>query len=357
VPNGSDCDLSDLERHFEEMTVTQQNIDALAQELRRLVKETDAYFEHVDAATQAGHAAESSSTHSFDRRIDADFIPDKDRNDLVPKLSADLGRLVLKIVEVSKATPLVSEVDHKDLRLALRRMLAALRICRYQHWETNVVTDEDRVVGVEPAGQVESPSTVSDSQREFHAAADEVGRILGLIFPSDTPVATALAQSQTPEIKRYRPNTAFIMMWISKDHPELDDVKDCMKEVFKRYGITAVRSDEIEHSGVITDRILHEIATSEFLIADLTGERPSVYYEVGYAHALGKRPILYRHEGTRLHFDLSVHNRPEYKNISDLREKLNARLAILTNRNAAEPDAGAAAAEKEGEVVPRSARI
>ena len=126
------------------MSVTQQDIDALRQELSRLAKEADSYFERVDAATQAEQAA-SPSTYSFDRRIDADFISDKDRNDLIPKLSADLGRLVLKIVEASKATPLVSEVDHKDLRLALRRMLAALRIYRYQHWETNVVQASERL--------------------------------------------------------------------------------------------------------------------------------------------------------------------------------------------------------------------
>jgi hypothetical protein len=71
-----------------------------------VICQISAYFERVDAATQSGDAAESPSTYSFDRRIDADFIPDKDRDDLVPKLSADLGRLVLKIVRsIQSNTP------------------------------------------------------------------------------------------------------------------------------------------------------------------------------------------------------------------------------------------------------------
>jgi len=153
---------------------------------------------------------------------------------------------------------------------------------------------------------------------------------MDLLAPAPEKLAQAIVASQVPNVQKYRPKTAFIMMQIDDKLPKLEDVKNCIKDVFKEFGIEALRSDEIEHFDVITQRILDEIGASEFLFSELTGERPSVYYELGYAHASGKRPILYRVEGTRLHFDLLVHNIPAYKNTTDLKNKLRARLAAIT---------------------------
>jgi hypothetical protein len=57
--------------------------------------------------------------------------------------------------------------------------------------------------------------------------------------------------------------------------------------------------------------VLAEIEACPYLIADLTGERPNVYYEIGYAHGFHKAPILIRKKDTPLHFDLSVHKVPD----------------------------------------------
>lgn len=143
----------------------------------------------------------------------------------------------------------------------------------------------------------------------------------------------ATPKTKTKNSDNVKTGTAFVIMAIDPEKPELVDVLHAIKESCKSFGIEARRVDEIEHQDKITNIILDEIRSCEFLIADLSHERPNVYYEIGYAHALNKKPILYRRKGTRVHFDLSLHNVPEYQNTTELKQYLTKRLEAILGRS------------------------
>jgi len=269
--------------------------------------------------------------YSLRLRPDWDLVPEDQRQN-AHDLRKRLTQLGAEIIENARRSPLLEQADETEIRQSLRRMCSALALRLYTYQPSYVVEERDKIFGIAPEEHQEREGTVPICAEWFQSAAKQLLEKMDLLAPNPENLARAIVSSQTPSVHKYRPNTAFIMMQISAKIPELEDVKNCIKDVFKNFGITALRSDEIEHSDVITQRILDEIATAEFLIADLSGERPSVYYELGYAHAVGKRPIMYRKEGTALHFDLLVHNVPEYKNTTDLKIKLTARLEAMTNR-------------------------
>lgn len=308
----------------------QTDIDSVRNSLREIRHEAEDYFEHLLAT----EAAQAERLYATPRSDDWESVP-AEYKEAQERLTARLKVSILTIVDGCKGSPLTDETDIKDLRFDMKRMSAALRLKRYFQLDTEVLHDEGVVLGVRPSYQEEGTSTIEEAKAFFIGSYDEVVRILDLVSPQEGQKALT-PPTMTGVVSKHRLNTGFVMMMMDKNKPELEDVYNCIKEVFGEFKIKAVRSDEIEHQDVITNRILNEISTSEFLIADLSGERPSVYYEIGYAHAIGKRPILYRKKGTPLHFDLAVHNVPEYENITDLRTKLRKRLAALTNKEITE---------------------
>jgi hypothetical protein len=250
------------------------------------------------------------------------------------RLDRRLVSLMGQIARAVRNAPLTSEADQRDVMSGTKAMRAALLLREFRSWDTEVLNDEDIVLGVTRAGQSDDePADPDVAGRTFADWAVKTNAILDLVAASP---ALGYPGAGTPaETARYRPGTAFIMMWMDKSKPDLIDVSDAVKEVFAQFGIRAIRADDIEHDGLITERILSEIKTAEFCFADLSGARPNVYYEVGYAHALPRSVILYCKAGTGLHFDLAGYNCPEYDNLRDLKEKLTHRLRALTNKEPA----------------------
>jgi len=78
------------------------------------------------------------------------------------------------------------------------------------------------------------------------------------------------------------------------------------------------RLDEQRGDYSITDEILSNIRKADLIICDLTEERPNVYYELGYARALGKQIISCAKKGTNLHFDIRNFRTILYDSLSQL---------------------------------------
>jgi guanylate kinase len=126
------------------------------------------------------------------------------------------------------------------------------------------------------------------------------------------------SQSHTAIQKGY----VFIIMPIQTQNPDLEETHRAIKLTAANYGLKAQRADDIIHNDAITDKILGSIKCAECIVADLTNNRPNVYYEIGYAHSQGKPTILIAKEGTQAHFDLQGFNIVVYRSAFHLQEEL-----------------------------------
>ena len=110
-----------------------------------------------------------------------------------------------------------------------------------------------------------------------------------------------------------------------------------IKPACEEAGAHAERIDEQHFEQDILDRIYTQIDKADLVVADLTDLNPNVFYEVGYAHALGKRVILLTAGEDALPFDLTHYPHIVYGNrIADMKEELRARVEAALAR----PDAG-----------------
>ena len=301
------------------MILRKEDIDALRQRLSALLDQGAEYFEKATPIKVV-----DEDVWPAVERFEVDG--DGSRKEGV-SLRAAIKTLSVDIAGAARGSPLLAEADMQELRHSTRRMLASVGFREYRHSGVNVHHDEGVVLGVDPPSHEEWPcDDPSEARGSFHEAGAKVRDLIDLLSPTDT------APSSKTSTSSYRPNTAFVMMAIDSSNRDLEDIRNGITEAFGKFGIRAITAEEIEHEGVITDRILEEIDSSEFLLADLTYERPNVYYEVGYAHSRGRHVILYRKSGTKLHFDLAHWNCPAYGNTTELKALLGKRLEVITNR-------------------------
>jgi PAS domain S-box-containing protein len=88
------------------------------------------------------------------------------------------------------------------------------------------------------------------------------------------------------------PGKVFVAMPFSIHEGGFNVWDQLLIPVEKDLKLKLVRADRQLAAHGVVDQVFHDIASSDLVIADLTGNNPNVYYEIGLTHALGIEALL-----------------------------------------------------------------
>ena len=133
----------------------------------------------------------------------------------------------------------------------------------------------------------------------------------------------------------------FVAMWF--DDSMTKAYEEGIKKAIKECGYTPMKINEKPHFNKICDEAIAEIRRSGFVVADFThgddGARGSVFYEAGFAHALGLQVIFTCRKGheEKLHFDTRQYPHILWEDEEDLYARLRHKIGALSVDHKGEP--------------------
>jgi hypothetical protein len=80
--------------------------------------------------------------------------------------------------------------------------------------------------------------------------------------------------------------------------------RDHIKPVVEASGLRCFRADEIVRPGSVIADVVEAVASAFLVVAEMTGQNPNVFYELGVRHALSKRTLLLSQTADDIPFDL-----------------------------------------------------
>jgi len=107
-----------------------------------------------------------------------------------------------------------------------------------------------------------------------------------------------------------------------------------IRPALTRAGFRPYRIDAEPHIDRIAQKIVSEIRNSRFLVADVTEQRPGVYFEAGYALGIGL-PVFWcvrKDDLANVHFDTRQYNHIVWKDEAHLEDQLHAFVTAIVGR-------------------------
>lgn len=135
------------------------------------------------------------------------------------------------------------------------------------------------------------PKDVIPASNLAKEVAIEIAKILGL--------ESRAILKKLPSV--IDPKLVFVIMAFRDD---MEPIFEGIKAAGNSIGLDVKRVKDVIGDYRITDQVIQMIMSARLIVADLTHERPNVYFELGYARGLGKTVITIAREGTNIHFDV-----------------------------------------------------
>lgn len=110
-------------------------------------------------------------------------------------------------------------------------------------------------------------------------------------------------------------------------HERYEKTFRIIKSVCMNLNLECNRGDEEFKPGAVLSHVLELMAQASIIIVNIDGRNPNVYYELGIAHAMGKKTILVASDIGSVPFDLQSQRIILYKNSAELEHSLTSFLA------------------------------
>jgi|GEM_PF-4006885 len=184
--------------------------------------------------------------------------------------------------------------------------------------------EDTEVNGNGPRGMIWDMHRAFDKKSDNVSGALAVAEVVKFIIKHRPPLDIkdredeSVSTSKTPAIikqcpffedsRRYdfQEKLVFVLMPFSENWSDRlwnDHIRPYLEHVPRVGKLFVHRADDMFGQGVMED-VFHGIVSASLIIAECTGRNPNVLYELGIAHALGKRTALLSQSEADIPFDL-----------------------------------------------------
>lgn len=140
---------------------------------------------------------------------------------------------------------------------------------------------------------------------------------------SDQAINTSFFEKMGIDIRSIKIDKKMVF-YLTPFHVDFDSTYKIIKNACLKRNLRCTRGDEMYIEGNVLRSIIEQIMESRYVIANLNGRNPNVYYELGIAQAIGKPVILIANVSSykEVPFDLQSNRLLLYQNEEDLTNQI-----------------------------------